>query len=67
MRQKTVKELEDEVQALNFLLLEFQDKINAITSERDKYKLIVESMFKEFESQRQLLVRIERADKTNPQ
>lgn len=66
MKEKTIKELQDEIQALNFLLLEKQDQINAIASERDKYKLIVESFFSEFEKQRQLHVRIAREPTSLP-
>ena len=61
---KTIKELEEDVQGLNFLLLEYRDQINALTSERDKYKLICETFFKEMESQKQLFVRIKPSDKS---
>lgn len=55
---KTEKEYEQEIQSLNFLLLEFRDQINALTAERDKLKLIIEAFFKEIESQKQLYQRI---------
>ncbi|GAA4277560.1 hypothetical protein [Aquimarina mytili] len=40
----SVKELEEEIQSLNFLLLEQKDQINALGTERDYWKSLATKM-----------------------
>ncbi len=42
-----IKELEQQVHDLNYLLLEGRDHINALGAERDKYKTILKAMLEQ--------------------
>lgn len=44
--EKTKKQLEEEIQGLNFLLLEQKDTINTLANERDKCKSLLEDIAK---------------------
>ena len=48
--KKTKRELEEEIQALNNLLLEMHDQNTAIGNERDKWKEIAEGLYEALEA-----------------